>query len=64
MLEKIAHRDALYLFACHLEWDTRHNLAAYEELLAALDDRESAFAGLQNRFYTETHQGQSELGPS
>ncbi|MGA2003731.1 MAG: hypothetical protein ABSG70_10135 [Terriglobales bacterium] len=40
MLEKIGHRDALYLFACHLEWHTRQNLAAYQELLAALDDQD------------------------
>jgi hypothetical protein len=26
------------LFACHLEWRTKRNLAAYQELLAALDD--------------------------
>ena len=38
MSEKIGHRDALYLFACHLEWLTERNLAAYQELLAALDD--------------------------
>jgi hypothetical protein len=31
-------RDPLYLFACHLEWRERRNVAAYEELLAALDD--------------------------
>jgi len=33
-------RDPLYLFACHLEWRNRHNLEAYKELLAALDDHE------------------------
>lgn len=31
-------RDPLYLFTCHLEWHRRQNIAAYEELLAALDD--------------------------
>jgi hypothetical protein len=31
-------RDPLYLFTCHLEWHRRQNVAAYEELLAALDD--------------------------
>jgi len=31
-------RDPLYLFACHLEWRNKHNLDAYKELLAALDD--------------------------
>ena len=40
MSEKIGHRDALYLFACHLEWLTKRNLAAYQELLAALDDHD------------------------
>jgi hypothetical protein len=40
MSEKIQHRDALYLFICHLEWRTRRNLAAYQELLAALDDHD------------------------
>jgi len=37
MREKVECRDPLYLFACHLEWRTRGNLAAYQELLAALD---------------------------
>ena len=40
MSEKIGHRDVLYLFACHLEWLTKRNLAAYQELLAALDDHD------------------------
>jgi hypothetical protein len=40
MSEKIRHRDALYLFACHLEWHTQRNLAAYHELIAALDDQD------------------------
>ena len=40
MSEKIGHRDALYLFACHLEWHTKGNLAAYLELMAALDDQD------------------------
>ena len=40
MSGKIGHRDALYLFACHLEWVTKRNLAAYQELLAALDDHD------------------------
>lgn len=38
MSEKVGHRDALYLFACHVEWRGRQSLAAYQELLAALDD--------------------------
>ena len=40
MSEKVGHRDALYLFACHLEWHGRRSLAAYQELLAALDDHD------------------------
>lgn len=38
MSESVPHRDPLYLFACHLEWRNRRNLAAYEELVAAQDD--------------------------
>jgi len=40
MSETIGDPDALYLFACHLEWRTKRNLAAYQELLAALDDHD------------------------
>ena len=40
MSEKIGHHDALYLFACHLEWLTKRDLAAYQEFLAALDDHD------------------------
>lgn len=31
-------RDPLFLFVCHLEWHTRRNIVAYQELIAALDD--------------------------
>jgi hypothetical protein len=31
-------RDPLYLFTCHIEWRNRMSLAAYKELIAALDD--------------------------
>ena len=57
MSEKIGQRDVLYLFACHLEWLTKRNPAAYEELLAALDDHAATFAALQNRSCTEVRQG-------
>jgi len=30
----------MYLFACHLEWHIKRNLAAYHELIAALDDQD------------------------
>jgi hypothetical protein len=33
--------DALYLFACHLEWHHRRSLGAYQALVAALDDSEN-----------------------
>ena len=46
MSEKIGHRDVLYLFACHLEWLTKRNLAAYQELLAAPDDYDGAIRRL------------------
>jgi hypothetical protein len=38
MSEKLESRDALYLFVCHLEWRNRGNVAAYQELVSALDD--------------------------
>jgi hypothetical protein len=31
-------QDPLYLFACHLEWRHWRKLAAYQALVAALDD--------------------------
>jgi hypothetical protein len=31
-------RDPMYLFACHLAWRREGNLAAYQDLLAGLDD--------------------------
>ena len=33
------HREPAYLFACHLEWRDKGNVKAYQELVAALDDR-------------------------
>jgi len=38
MGDNVAHGDPLYLFACHLEWHRKGNLAAYQELLRALND--------------------------
>ncbi|HVN20103.1 MAG TPA: hypothetical protein VMU05_15055 [Dongiaceae bacterium] len=43
---KAGLRDVLYLFVCHLEWHNNRNLAAYLELLAALDDRDHEVRGL------------------
>ncbi len=42
-------RDPIYLFACHLEWKEHWNLAAYNELIAALDDSDQAI-----RYLAET----------
>lgn len=36
--DSMESRSALFLFACHLEWHDNGNIAAYQELLAALDD--------------------------
>jgi hypothetical protein len=41
MSNSVRHRDVLYLFACHLEWRDRRNVAAYQELVAALDDSDA-----------------------
>jgi hypothetical protein len=38
MFENGRHHDALFLFVCALEWHSKRNLAAYQELLAALDN--------------------------
>jgi hypothetical protein len=38
--EKTEARDALYLFACHVEWCTKQSLVEYKELLAAIDDHD------------------------
>ena len=35
------NHDPLYLFACHLDWHYRRNLAAYQELVSALDDSDN-----------------------
>lgn len=42
----MSDRDPLYLFLCHLEWRNCHNLAAYNELVAALHDGEPAIREL------------------
>ena len=38
--EKTEPRDALYLFACHVEWCTKQSAVEYKELLAAIDDHD------------------------
>lgn len=46
MSEGVRHRQPLYLFACYSEWHINGNLAAYQELLAALDDGDSDIRNL------------------
>ena len=40
MPETMLDRDPIYLFLCHLEWRKHRRIAAYHELLAALDDHD------------------------
>ncbi len=61
MSENIAHRGALYLFACHLAWRTRRSLAAYQELLRHSTIRTVTFVALQNLSCTEARQGLRKL---
>ena len=61
MSEKIGHRDALYLFACHLEWRTRRNLAPTRNSWLRSTITTATFAVLQKHCCTEAHHGLSEL---
>ncbi len=38
ILERPKERDSLFLFLCEMQWRERHDLYAYQELVAALDD--------------------------
>jgi len=40
MSDRKETRDALYLFACHVEWCTKQSLVEYNELLTAMDDHD------------------------
>jgi len=40
------HCDPLYLFLCHLEWHKYAHVAAYNQLLAALEDSDPAIREL------------------
>jgi len=44
--ENNAHRDALYLFACHVEWCVNQSPVEYEELLAAIHDHDGFIRAL------------------
>jgi len=60
MFGNVRHRDALFLFACHLEWHGRRNLVAYQELLAALDDPDCEIRGVAE---TLLHRGSPRPQP-
>lgn len=44
MSKHVKRRDVLYLLACHLEWKNKRRLAAYLELLCALDDQKLQYS--------------------
>ena len=55
--EKKETRDALYLFACHVEWCTKQSLVEYNELLAAMDDHDCYIRTLQKDWSPGAHPG-------
>jgi len=52
--EKTETRDALYLFACHVEWRTKQSLVEYKELLAAIDDHDCCIRTLAEELLTRS----------
>ncbi len=52
--EKTETRDALYLFACHVEWCTKQSLVEYKELLAAIDDHDCYICTLAEELVTRS----------
>jgi len=52
--EKTETRDALYLFACHVEWYTKQSLVEYKELLAAIDDHDGYIRTLAEELLTRS----------
>jgi hypothetical protein len=62
MSTNVADRDPLYLFACHLEWRGRGNLAAYEDLLAALDDSDCDLRTVAEVLLAEARQHVGQVG--
>jgi hypothetical protein len=52
--EKTETRDALYLFACHVEWCTKQRLLEYKELLAAIDDHDGYIRTLAEELLTRS----------
>lgn len=54
MSERKETRDALYLFACHVEWCTKQSLVEYNELLAAMDDQDDYICTLAEKLVTRS----------
>jgi hypothetical protein len=52
--ERKETRDALYLFACQVEWCTRQSMFEYSELLAAMDDHDSHIRTLAEELVTRS----------
>lgn len=52
--ERRETRDALYLFACHVEWCTKQRLIEYKELLAAIDDHDCYIRTLAEELLTRS----------
>jgi hypothetical protein len=52
--ERNETRDALYLFACHVEWCTKQSLFEYSELLAAMDDHDCHIRTLPEELVTRS----------
>ena len=50
--QRMETRDALYLFACHVEWCTKQSLVEYNELLAAMDDHDCYIRSLAEELVT------------
>ena len=55
--ERKETRDALYLFACHVEWCTKQSLVEYKELLAAIDDHDGYIRTLAEELLTRSSSG-------
>jgi hypothetical protein len=53
--ENTEHRDALYLFACHIESRTNQRPVEYEELLTAIDDHDGFIRALQRSALPEVN---------
>jgi hypothetical protein len=52
--EKTETHDALYLFACHVEWCTTKSLVEYRELHAAIDDHDCHIRTLTEELLTRS----------